>query len=184
MFGKNLKKLRKNLSVTQDEMAVLLNMSSRTYASYEREENNPPYSMLRVLYSDHNVNLNWFVTGDGEMFIDKCEDTHAIILNEKSVSNYKNWGGRLSKILSENLETPYKFSKRTGISESRIENFILDSVDPTIKELNAIKANVDVSLDWLLYGQTTEKSAQTNSEVSLSTDEIVKLKMLLNRSDV
>lgn len=68
MFGKNLKKLRKNLSVTQDEMAVLLNMSARTYASYEREENNPPYSMLRVLYSDHNVNLNWFVTGDGEMF--------------------------------------------------------------------------------------------------------------------
>lgn len=184
MFAGNLKKVRQELGLSVAKFAEKLEMSASTLTGYERGERTPSWNLFTQLSIKSCVNMNWFVTGQGEMFIDKCEDTHAIILNEKSVSNYKNWGGRLSKILSENLETPYKFSKRTGIPESRIENFILDSVDPTIKELNAIKANVDVSLDWLLYGQTTEKSAQTNSEVSLSTDEIVKLKMLLNRSDV
>lgn len=42
MFGKKLKSIRKQLSVTQEQMATLLNISSRTYAAYERDENNPP----------------------------------------------------------------------------------------------------------------------------------------------
>lgn len=68
MYGKNLKKIRKRLDITQDKMAEMLGISARTYAAYERDENNPPYSMLVILHNNHNVNLNWFITGEGEMF--------------------------------------------------------------------------------------------------------------------
>lgn len=69
MYGKKLKSIRKHLSVTQEEMANYLNLSVRTYAAYERDENNPPYSMLVTLCLKHNINLNWFIADIGEMFI-------------------------------------------------------------------------------------------------------------------
>lgn len=68
MYGENLKKLRKKLSFTQEQMACELGIPVRTYTAYERKENNPPYFMLVTLYQKYNVNLNWFVTGEGEMF--------------------------------------------------------------------------------------------------------------------
>lgn len=68
MFGKKLKSIRKQLSVTQEQMATLLNISSRTYAAYESDENNPPYSMLVTLCVNHDINLNWFIADIGKMF--------------------------------------------------------------------------------------------------------------------
>lgn len=83
MFGKKLKEIRKHLSLTQDSMAELLKISTRTYASYERNENNPPYSMLVILCKKHNINLNWFIADSGEMFIPpKYEDVRSEILGE------------------------------------------------------------------------------------------------------
>ena len=68
MYGSNLKKIRKKFGLTQEEMALKLGVGVRSYAAYEREENNPPYSMLVLLCKEHNINLNWFVAGVGEMF--------------------------------------------------------------------------------------------------------------------
>ena len=83
MYGEKLKKIRKHLSVTQDSMSELLNISSRSYASYERNENNPPYSMLVELCKNYNINLNWFIADIGEMFIaPQYEDVKGEILAE------------------------------------------------------------------------------------------------------
>lgn len=69
MYGKKLKSIRKHMELTQEKMAELLKISNRTYVSYERDENNPPYSMLVNLCRDYNVNLNWFIADIGKMFI-------------------------------------------------------------------------------------------------------------------
>ena len=68
MYGKKLKKIRNYFAATQDKMAEFLGITPRAYASYEREENNPPYSMLVSLCKNHDVNLNWFIADIGEMF--------------------------------------------------------------------------------------------------------------------
>ena len=68
MFGKRLKEIRKSLRYTQDEMASRLEIPYRTYTSYERDENKPSYSMLDSLCKNENVNLNWFISGEGNMF--------------------------------------------------------------------------------------------------------------------
>lgn len=83
MFGKKLKEIRKQLSKTQEGMAELLNISTRTYTSYEREENNPPYSMLVQLCTKYNVNLNWLIADIGEMFnASEFEDVKNEVLEE------------------------------------------------------------------------------------------------------
>ena len=80
MFGERLKKIRKNLTFTQDKISFELGMATRTYASYERDENNPPYSMLLLLLQKYNVNLNWFVSGEGQMFnAPKFEEVEDVI---------------------------------------------------------------------------------------------------------
>ncbi len=68
MYGNKLKQIRKHFDATQDGMANFLGISARTYASYERDENNPPYSMLVMLCKNHNINLNWFIADMGDVF--------------------------------------------------------------------------------------------------------------------
>lgn len=75
MYGEKLKKIRKFLSTTQDGMAELLGVSARSYTSYERNENNPPYSMLVSLCKKYNINLNWFIADVGEMINPQQFDT-------------------------------------------------------------------------------------------------------------
>lgn len=177
MIGEKLKKIRKALNVTQDKMAELLGISARTYSAYERNENKPPYSMLVLLQEKHNINLNWFIADMGEMFISECENTHALINDSGCTARFKSWGDRLCNLLSENNITPKNFAKLTGINSGRIDDFILDSAEPTMAELNSIKSNVDISLDELLYG---EKVITQDCNNQFSLDEIIKLKKLIS----
>lgn len=179
MYTENLKSIRKELDLSVAKFADKLEMSASTLTGYERGERTPSIKLFTQLSIKLGVNLNWFVSGKGPMFINQCENTHVLLQNNLPKINYKNWGKRLGQILAENKETPYAFSKRTGISENRIEKFILDSVDPTMEEINAIKSNVDVSIDELFYGQTVEKSTQADT-IALSAEEIIKLKKLIN----
>lgn len=181
MYAENLKKIRKELDISALKLADKLESSANTISSYERGIRCPSMDFGTQLYEKLNINLNWFVSGEGLMFRNECENTHILVKNEKPIENFKNWGKRLSKILAENEETPYNFAKRTGIKESRLESFMLNSAEPTITEINAIKANVDVSIDELLYGETVQKNTQTEN-ISLSVDEILKLKKILNQS--
>lgn len=83
MYGKKLKEIRKQLAVTQEKMANFLGVSPRTYVSYERDENNPPYNMLVKLCIEYKINLNWFIADFGEMFNPpEYEDIKEEVLNE------------------------------------------------------------------------------------------------------
>ena len=83
MYGKKLKEIRKHLLATQEKMAELMNVSTRTYVSYERDENNPPYSMLVHLCIRYNINLNWFIANVGEMIIaPEYEDIKSEVLKK------------------------------------------------------------------------------------------------------
>ena len=91
MYGKKLKNIRKHFKLTQEEMAARLGIAVRSYAAYEREENNPPYSMLVLLCKEHNISLNWFVADIGEMFnVPKFEDVQdEITLKVESILKAK-----------------------------------------------------------------------------------------------
>ncbi len=83
MFGNRLREIRKSLRYTQEEMASHLEIPYRTYTSYERGENKPSYSMLDNMCKKENVNLNWFITGQGNMFnAPQFEDVKTEILCE------------------------------------------------------------------------------------------------------
>ena len=68
MFAKNLKKVRQALGLSVAKFADKLEMSASTLTGYERGERTPSWNLLTQLYIKANVNMNWFISGDGEMF--------------------------------------------------------------------------------------------------------------------
>ena len=91
MYVENLKKLRKKLRYSIDELASLLDIPSRTLGGYERNERVPSIDLAVKLKNKLNVNLNWLVSGEGQMFnapkFEEIEDdikTYVVSLLEKA----------------------------------------------------------------------------------------------------
>ena len=68
--GQRLKELRKLKKISQGEIAELLKCSQACVSGYERDEREMPYSTLAFIANCYNVNLNWLLTGTGDMFLD------------------------------------------------------------------------------------------------------------------
>ena len=75
MYSENLKRVRAELRYTLDAMAEKLGVKTRTYVSWERENKMPPIELGTLLNKNLNVNLNWFCTGKGDMFITAQQNT-------------------------------------------------------------------------------------------------------------
>jgi len=73
-IAENLKKLREILGLTQEEMAQLLGVSLRAYQAYEKGSMEPKVGKLEILAQKYKVNLNWLVTGEGEIFIPQSKE--------------------------------------------------------------------------------------------------------------
>ena len=80
MYSENLKKLRKKMGLSVAKLADLLEMPARTITVYEREESAPSWKLFVQLNNKANVNLNWFVSGEGQMFnAPKFEDVEDVM---------------------------------------------------------------------------------------------------------
>ena len=80
MYAENLKKLRRKMGFSVAKMADKLAMSASTLTAYERKERTPSWQLFIQLYLNANVNLNWFVSGEGQMFnTPKFEDVEDVM---------------------------------------------------------------------------------------------------------
>lgn len=177
----NLKQIRLTLGYNQQQMADNLAIPIRTYMGYEYKAKVYPIDFLLKLVNILSVNLHYLYTGEGEMFISNCGNTLKKQVNEDIVKNLDTFYKRFNKIQKENDLNDYQISKQTGISESRIEKLGLGKVLPTLDELNALKSQFDISIDWLLYGDTPNSKCNNNE---LSAEEISILKKLVQKAKI
>ena len=68
MLKENLKKIRQELGLSVAKFSERLEIPAPTITCYERGERTPSAQLFIQLHLKLNVNLNWFVTGNGEMF--------------------------------------------------------------------------------------------------------------------
>lgn len=68
MYAERLKKLRETLKLSVNELAEAISLPARTIGGYERNERTASIELVTQLCKNLNVNANWFVTGEGEMF--------------------------------------------------------------------------------------------------------------------
>lgn len=69
-----IKKLRKELDLTQQEFANRIGIKRNTVASYETGKSNLSDGAVSLICREFNVNEEWLRTGQGEMFIEISRD--------------------------------------------------------------------------------------------------------------
>lgn len=89
-YSENLKKIREELNLSAQKMADKLGVSQGSIAQYESAKREPNFNFILQLNIVLNVNLNWFCTGEGNMFNSAPENTSSDIKDEivKTVEEY------------------------------------------------------------------------------------------------
>jgi len=68
--GQRLKIIRRDKNITAKDFAGILNIPVRTLGGYERDENPPNEKFLTLLLEKFNININWLLTGVGNIYLD------------------------------------------------------------------------------------------------------------------
>jgi transcriptional regulator with XRE-family HTH domain len=72
MFKDRLREFRKNQGLTVQQMADFIGKPKPTYESYESGKSEPPLIVIEKTM-DLGLNLNWLITGSGEMLLSSTE---------------------------------------------------------------------------------------------------------------
>jgi len=176
----NLKKIRLTLGYNQQKMADELNIPLRTYMGYEYKAKIYPTDFLLKLSDILNVNIHYLYTGEGSMFIvpetnqfEECDDNSVL-------EDFKNFHTRYTKMLADSNTTDYKVSKRTGISESRLEKIGLGDAVITMEEFIKLRSKYVFDANMLLFNKGfCQDNPEPDNE--LSSDEIAALKKLAKK---
>ena len=62
-----IKKIRKELDLTQQEFAEKIGIKRNTIANYETGRNDPVDSVVYLICREFNVRVEWLRTGEGKM---------------------------------------------------------------------------------------------------------------------
>lgn len=69
-----IKKIRKELDLTQQEFADRIGIARGNIAAYEVGKNAPSDSVISLICREFSVNENWLRTGEGDMFMELSKD--------------------------------------------------------------------------------------------------------------
>ncbi|WP_176255368.1 helix-turn-helix domain-containing protein [Enterocloster alcoholdehydrogenati] len=72
--GERIKKLRKDLDLTQQKFGERLGIKGNTVAQYELGRNEPIDAVLSLICKEFHVNEEWLRTGSGNMFVEQSDD--------------------------------------------------------------------------------------------------------------
>ena len=82
-----IKKIRKELDLTQQEFAEKIGIKRNTIANYETGRNNPIDSVISLICREFDINEEWLRTGEGEMFKPTVSDALDQLACEYNLSN-------------------------------------------------------------------------------------------------
>lgn len=96
MIGERLKHLRKENHLSQKELAILLGTSQGYISDIEKDLKKPGTEFLLSLKRFLGVNLDWFLTGEGDVFAPR-----GFLIAEAQDVNYRNasTAGKIAKIV-------------------------------------------------------------------------------------
>jgi transcriptional regulator with XRE-family HTH domain len=68
-IGQRMRKIRKALGYTQEQMVSYFNIGRANYSRIEKGEVHPGALILNTLRLKFNVSLDWLITNNGKMFL-------------------------------------------------------------------------------------------------------------------
>ncbi len=144
MINERIKLIRLQKAKSASDFARQLGLETRTYLSYERGERNPSLEFLQKLKQNYNVNLNWVLTGEDEVF---SKSNFNLIQTKNCI--LKNPDRIIQKLRAQNDLSIEDFSKITGINENDIVDCINNEKFLSIENAILVVNNFNVTLDDL-----------------------------------
>lgn len=86
-IGDRIKKIRKELDLTQAEFGAKIGSVQNTVTGYESGRRNPSAPVIALICEKFNVNEEWLRTGEGEMFKAAPTDVLDQLASEYNLSN-------------------------------------------------------------------------------------------------
>lgn len=109
-----IKKVRKELNLTQQEFADKIGTIRGNIAGYETGKRSPSSSVISLMCTKFNISEDWLRTGEGEMFIDvPVEDEYF-----KAATQISKSGDELA------MQAIIEYWKLDSESKNALRNFI------------------------------------------------------------
>lgn len=83
-LGEKLLRLRKEMKMTQDDVAKILGMSRTSFSKYENGNSAPPLQVLRKIAAIYNVGLEYLIFDENTSI--RLNDSQSEVENTSSVS--------------------------------------------------------------------------------------------------
>lgn len=100
-MNERIKKIRKEVGLTQQEFAEAIKVKRNTVATYEMGRSIPSDAAISLICREFDVNEEWLRTGEGEMFIEKTKDEQiAEMLADIQLSGEDSFKHRLASALA------------------------------------------------------------------------------------
>ena len=109
-----IKKLRKELDLTQQEFAERIGIKRNTIATYESGRNIPIDAVISLICREFNVNEEWLRSGSEDMFVQRSQNALSAMAEEYDLS-------------ASDLILLEKFVSMKPASRKVIENYIVET---------------------------------------------------------
>jgi len=108
-IGDRIKKIRRELDLTQQELADRIGIKRNTIATYESGRNAPIDAVISLICKTFNVREEWLRTGDGEIFVEMSRDEQiATFIGRIQMEDGDSFKKRLITVLSEMTEDQWE----------------------------------------------------------------------------
>jgi SOS-response transcriptional repressor LexA len=88
-FATRLRNLREALGQTQAELAESIGIPRTSLANYEKGTSVPPGDLIYTLKLTLNMNVDWFLTGEGDIFLSPEKEKHPLIVNLEAMMDQR-----------------------------------------------------------------------------------------------
>jgi transcriptional regulator with XRE-family HTH domain len=105
--GQRIKLLREALRVSQREFCKLLSLSGGYIANIEANLREPNDRLIKLIVSEFNVNEEWLLTGNGQMFDIKVKDERS----SRLLSLFNNLPKKYQDVVFDLIDSLYKAEK-------------------------------------------------------------------------
>ena len=87
MINERLIELRKKLGFNQTEFGKYFDLKQTAISQYEKGINELKSSFLEKVFKEFNVNINWLLTGQGEMFFNNKNLNNNFELQDEKIKS-------------------------------------------------------------------------------------------------
>ena len=150
IYGENFKKFREALGYNQSNIAANIEITPQAIQRVEAGNGNFNDEIKAKLIEKFNLNINWLLTGNGEMFLND-KNTFELKTVEK-YSKFQNFASRFNELIKKSELDIKTFSGVVDIKLERVAELSVGVKLPTINEIISLCECFNVTADWLLFG--------------------------------